>query len=121
MSKQPYQRELRWNVISEDSADIPVQHWFFVIVNEQREAGIIKQRIREMLAPTSLERTVTEGLIPDSEGLHYIAITIDSYQAGKPEDINMHRIYKKRKRRDEKLGSHRSSDGLRTYIENMFA
>ena len=114
------QRQLLWNVKSIPEGDPPQQSWIFVIVNEPREIKIIEQRIREELSPTDQQQTVTRGLIQRSDGLHYKAITVDSYKRTTPEDVNLRAIYKGPRRRDEKLGSHRTTDGLATYIDRMF-
>jgi len=114
------QRRILWNAISEPGKDPPRQSWVFIIVNEPREIEIIKQRIKEELAPTDEEQTITNGLIKNSGGIHYKAITLDSYKRTRPEDVNLHGIYDGLIKRDEKLGQHRTADGLANYVDRMF-
>jgi hypothetical protein len=115
-------RHLLWNVKSvPQSGDPPQQSWTFVIVNEPREIGLIEQRIREQLEPTENERTVTKGPISGPGGVHYKAITIDSYNGMRPDDVDLRAVYGGPRKRDERLGSHRTPDGLQRYIDEMFA
>lgn len=114
-------RHIRWNVSSSPNGDPPKQTWFFILVNEPREIDGIRQKTREVLAPTDEEMTQSSGLIRGTNGLHYIAFQLNSYRRTKPENVDLSRIYDGLILRDRKLGSHRTVDGLSNYVDNLFS
>ena len=112
------ERKLHWYVKSEDNPT--THHWSFLIVNTPDEREKIIQRARQTLAPTDDERIVTEGTIPNSNGLHYALITLDSYKRENPDRIDLDDIYQGRKIKDRNLTPHKTTDGLEIYVSNMF-
>jgi len=116
--KRLRERQLRWYVESE--SDPTIHHWSFLIINEPREIDRITQRIKKYLAPTDSEQIGSERQIPNSRGLHYKLVTIDSHNPKKPETINLSNIYNGERTEDRNLYQHKKPDGLANYIDNLF-
>jgi len=115
------ERQLRWNVESEDRTEDypPRQHFRFLIINDERYINRIRQRLVIELQPVETVEELTRGKIPGTD-LEYEAFSLDSYR-GSPSDINWKKIYDKRKQiiHDENLTKRQGPNGLGNYIDNL--
>ena len=60
-----------------ESKSNPEEHiWNFLLINEEREIDLIKQKLHNQLYPIHEEKIIDEGPILNSNGLHYKLFTL---------------------------------------------
>ncbi len=111
------ERQVRYNLKTASTAeqDFYTRHrWTFLIINEPREIGRIRERIYQQLEPIVDFRTLEENSIPNSEGLHYDIFSFSSIK-GKIE--HPEKIYDnpKKFKKDRDLRE-RDDIGLANYL-----
>lgn len=107
------ERQILWYKKSEA---VPESHiWNFLIVNRPREIEGIKQKIYEELKSVIEEKTIDEGLILDSEGLHYKIFSLTTTNP----NINFNNVYLGKVRKDRRLQSRVNYDGWIDFIEKI--
>ncbi|MBS3172650.1 hypothetical protein J4438_03700 [Candidatus Woesearchaeota archaeon] len=63
-------RRIHYN-LGQASPDEDTVKWYFLIVNEPREIELIRNRIYQQLQEIHTRGTLSEGLVPQSGGIHY--------------------------------------------------
>ena len=107
------QRQLRWNVKSEENPTR--QTFYFLIVGDNRLINRIKQRTKEQLQPTEDMQTLAGGVKRKSR---YELVQFISYRKESPNGINWEKIYKGKIVRDEELYERNSTAALETFVES---
>jgi hypothetical protein len=86
-------RQIRYWVSTNPDEQAEFHHeWTFCVINKEREARRIKDKILTELAPAAEHVELSEGLIPKTEGLHYLAFDVLS-QHGELRFDQRKRIY----------------------------
>jgi|GEM_PF-2475327 len=109
MPKEKNLRQILYHVETDIGEQVSLRHrWTFLIVNSSAESSLIKERILKNLAPSDNYSQHANGLIKNSEGLHYIAFSLSSDTGilrpdqwkkiyDKPNGINSERKFSERK------------------------
>jgi hypothetical protein len=117
MAKTKIQRQVRYEFRSE--ADPVAHHMNFLIVNDQRAARQISQRLQEILAPVDEVQIRTSGAVKGT-GVRYFLLSFTSY-AQNPLNVPLQRAYKGRIKRDSSLAERQAPQGLVDYVNSHFS
>jgi len=89
--------------------------WNFLIINHPREIKMINNRICYALEIIKEERKIDEGLIRNSEGLHYSLFTLYSPTI----KINFNEVYGGLTKKDRRLQKRETIDGWNYFIDKI--
>lgn len=107
------ERQLRWNVFSED--DPPRHELYFLIIGDRRQITRIKQRSIREFQPTEGMHTITEGVIKGTK-LRFDLSSFMSYRKDSLDEIKWRRIYKGTIAKDEELYARRSQKSYEDFV-----
>ncbi|MAH49513.1 hypothetical protein CMI37_27060 [Candidatus Pacearchaeota archaeon] len=105
------ERKLLWYRLS---SAVPERHRYnFLIINDPREIGIIKQKLYEQLKPVIEEKTIEEGVV---EGLHFKLLDLETTAS----KVDFSKVYKGKVRQDRRLRPRGTSGGWNDFV-NLIA
>ena len=108
------ERQVRYNLKTETGEQENIRHrWTFLIINESREIGRIRERIYQQLEPIVELKNLSEGLIEYSNGLHY---DFFSFSTNKGKIERADKIYDSKKFKQDRDLFERDEIGLIRYL-----
>ena len=107
-------RQIRYNFLSEPNPER--HHWTILIVNDKRTIHRVKQKFMNSASPLDEVSTITEGRIPKSHGLRYLAFSATTFT--NPNLFPWNKVYKGPVSRDVELYLGESQDRLSKYIDS---
>jgi len=106
------ERQLLWYMTSKN---FPERHsWNFLIVNEPREIGLIKQKLYENLGYIVEEKIIDKGRVKNSD-LFYEIFCLEATK----REVDFSRIYQGELRKDRVLQPRKSSGGWNDLINKV--
>ena len=90
MNKRIVQRQIRYNKKTDTGEQETYRHrWVFLIVNEPREIGRIKEKLFGQMAPVVDYATIDSGIVRNSGSLHYelFSFSTDKGRIERPGEI----------------------------------
>ena len=93
------ERQVRWNKVTNiGEQEVVPYRWTFMIINEPTEIERIRQRVYDYMEPVDEPRSLDEGLIEGSRGLHYdfFSFSTDKSRINNPGEIYGGRFLKDR-------------------------
>lgn len=114
MSKE-VKRRIHWNTEAADTADGSVR-WYFLIVNEPREIGRIRERIFTQLQPVYEYNAIDTALVPSSGGMHYELMSLETQQGKFPSNPKQ-TVYGGHWKRDRRLETKQKESALLNILD----
>ena len=107
-------RQVRYNLSTTTGEQESARHrWTFMIINEPREIGRIREKIYSQLEPIVDLKELYQGLIESSKGLHYDFFSFSTFK-GKLESPS--KIYASKKMIKDRDLTERDDVGLERFL-----
>lgn len=117
MEESKIERQVRYNLKTTTGEQELTRHrWTFVIINEPREIGRIRERIYQELQPIVELRELATDLIECSGGLHY---NFFSFSTSKSRIENPSKIYNSKKLKFDRDLAERGELALISYVSSI--
>ncbi|MFZ1970940.1 MAG: hypothetical protein WAU65_02040 [Candidatus Nanoarchaeia archaeon] len=111
-------RQVRYNTKTGTGDQELARHrWTFLIINTPDEISRIRERIYQQLKPMN-HRSLDEGLIVSSGGIHYDFFSFSSERGAIPEPS---KIFRSNKLRKDRNLYERDEIGLEKYLNSIIA
>jgi len=108
-------RRILWNTERAEQGTNTVR-WYFLLVNEPRELGRIRERIFTQLQPIYDYKAIDTSLVPNSGGIHYELFYLES-ECGKFPSNQKQTVYGGLWKRDRRLESRQNESGLLNILD----
>lgn len=113
------ERQIRYWVepASPPSTGEETLRWNVLVINEPREITGVHTKIKTTIPPTEDFRTLADGVVPKSGGLHYNLSSFYTHDID-PRKVEWRMVYGGRVVEDRKLATRKTSKGLPNYVRN---